>query len=195
VTRCNAGRTWPAVDEAGRYPADLSSSRIRDVMRRLAIGAILIILQAAAPPAAWALTPTQATAAANKARAELQAKQRAEALAKAKADLAAKARVAAAAKSKTKAQTLLAVRAETNRRIEAARKAAEANAKVTSFRATGPTPAPGPLHHGPGQINSEHHLPGARHADVPGGHHADQAPIHPHGATHDHAPSHSSGSH
>jgi membrane protein involved in colicin uptake len=156
-------------------------------MRWIVIGAILIISQAAALPAASALTPTQATAAANKARAELQAKQRAEALAKAKADIAAKARADAAAKSKAKALTLLGVRAETSRRIEAARKAAEANAKVTSFRATGSSAAPGPIHRGPGQANSERHVSGARHSDEP---HA-----RPHGATHDHATSHSSGAH
>jgi hypothetical protein len=133
-------------------------------MHRFAIGALLVVALAAAMPVAKALTPTQSTAAAIKAKDDMLARIRAQALVKAKADAAAKARIDAAAKTKIKIHTLFTVRAETTRRIEAATKAAEANAQVTSFHAT--SSGPHTLGHGPGKLAI-----GVHHTDADHGHH------------------------
>jgi hypothetical protein len=117
-------------------------------MRHILFGTVTIFALAIGAPETPALTPAQSTAAAMKAKADAQAKLRAEALAKAKAEAAARARAESAARSKVKISTALSVRAETMRRIEAATKAAEANARVTSFRAISTTPRT--LSHGPG---------------------------------------------
>src|SRR5215470_8002239 len=138
-------------------------------MRRFLFGTVTVFVLAACLPAAQALTQSQATAAAMKAKADALAKSRTEALAKAKADAAARARADSAAKIKVKISTALSVRAETMRRIEAATKAAEANAQVTTFRATSATPRT--LSHGPGA----HDVVAHRHNTVPGRQHAPSA--------------------
>jgi hypothetical protein len=120
-------------------------------MQKFAIGAALVFALTATMPA-QALTPTQSTAAATKAKADVLARTKARALAKANVDAATRARVEAAAKTKVKFQTLLNVRAETKRREEAATKAAEANAKATSFQATSSPTTPHKLAHVPGKV-------------------------------------------
>jgi hypothetical protein len=152
-------------------------------MQRFAIGATLVVLLAASVPAVQALTPTQSTVAATKARADLLAKTKAQALAKAKSEAAVKARVDAAAKTKVKFQTLLNVRAETKRRVEAATKAAEANAQVTSFRATSSPSAPHKPAHAPGTLAVGAHHPNGDHEHHDGDHE------HHRGATTEHAAS------
>jgi colicin import membrane protein len=80
-----------------------------------------------------ALTPLQ-TATATKAKADALTRITTQTQTKAKADAAARARIDALAKAKAHTTSVLNVRAETQRRIEAATKAAAANAQVTSFR-------------------------------------------------------------
>jgi len=138
-------------------------------MRHILFGTVTFFVLAIGAPASLALTPAQSTAAAMKAKADAQAKLRAEALAKAKAEAAARVRAESAARSKVKISTALSVRAETMRRIEAATKAAEANARVTSFRAISTTPRT--LSHGPGA----HDVVAHRHNTVPGRQHAPSA--------------------
>jgi hypothetical protein len=147
-------------------------------MQRFAIGATLVVLLAATAPAVQALTPTQSTIAAMKARADLLAKTKAQAVAKAKAEAVVRARTDAAAKTKVKFQTLLNVRAETKRRVEAAATAAEANAQVTSFRATSSPTAPHKPAHAPGTLAAGAHHPDGDHA-----HHHDGEHEHHRGAT------------
>jgi hypothetical protein len=82
--------------------------------------------------AAQALTPLQSAAA--KAKVDALARIKLQAQTKAKADAVTKARSDALTKAKARALSALNVRAESQRRIEAATKAAMANAQVTSFR-------------------------------------------------------------
>jgi len=138
-----------------------------------------------AVPSARALTPTQSTAAAMKAKADALARIRVQTSAKTKADAAAKARVDAAAKTKFKFQALLNVRAETKRRVEAATKAAEPNAQVSSFRATSSPTASHKLAHLPGKLTvGPHHHPDGVHD-----HHHEGDHDHSHGAATEHAAS------
>ena len=142
-------------------------------IRQSAFAAILLVVFAAEVPAARALTPSQSTAAAMKAKADTQARLRTQALEKVKADAAARARTDAAAKTKVKSLTLMSVRAETMRRIEAATKAAAANAQVTSFHATS---SGLPINRNPGTEHREVDLPRAdtdhvhRHGSASAGH-------------------------
>ncbi len=80
------------------------------------------------PVHAW--TPSQSAAVAAKARADALARARAQAAAKARTDAAAKARVDATAKSKAFAIARQSVRTETQRRTEAADKAAQAQVQI-----------------------------------------------------------------
>ena len=107
-------------------------------MLRLAMRAgfaIAVVLACAS--SASALTQTQSTAAASKVRADALALQRARSLAKSKAELRIRADVVAT-KVRVKNLTLLSIHAETRRRMEAATRAAEANAKVMSFHSASP---------------------------------------------------------
>jgi hypothetical protein len=130
-------------------------------MRRLTTGAILVGVLAASVPDVQALTPVQSSAAATKAKADLLTKQRAQELAKAKAEQEAKARADAVAKAKIKILTVRSVEAEIQRRVEAERKAAEANAKVTAFRAASSKSTPSTFGRAPAGHDVDGHHPEA----------------------------------
>jgi hypothetical protein len=89
--------------------------------------------------------------------------------------------VDAAAKTKVKFQTLLNVRAETKRRVEAATKAADANAQVTSFRATSSPTAPHKRAHVPEKL-----AVGPHRSDGDHNHHQEVNHNHQHGAETNH---------
>ena len=82
----------------------------------------------AVPVHAW--TPSQSAAVAAKARSDALARARAQAAAKARADAVAKARTDATAKSKAFAIARQSVRTETQRRTQAADKAAQAQVQI-----------------------------------------------------------------
>lgn len=77
-----------------------------------------------------ALTPSQSTAVAAKARADASARAKAQAAAKARADALAKAKTDAVAKSKALAMARQGVQLETKRRTQAAERAAQAQVQI-----------------------------------------------------------------
>jgi colicin import membrane protein len=102
-------------------------------MRQFSFRSVLILALTSCATTAQALTPLQSATTA-KAKADALAKTKLQAQTKAKADAATRARSDALTKAKARFISALSVRVETQRRSEAAMKAAVANAQVTSFR-------------------------------------------------------------
>jgi colicin import membrane protein len=96
--------------------------------------AVSLVLAALAPAGlavpVHALTPSQSAAVAAKARADALARARAQAAAKARADAVAKARTDAVAKSKALTIARQSIQSETQRRTQAAEKAAQAQVQI-----------------------------------------------------------------
>jgi hypothetical protein len=110
------------------------------MIMRLAIG--LMLLLAVWQSAAHALTPSQSADALAKTRAQAAERLKAQAAIKERNDALAKARADVLTRAKVRIISAASIRAETNRRIDAAEKAAKANAQITSFRAGPPTSHP-----------------------------------------------------
>ena len=92
--------------------------------------AVAAIAPAGLAVSVHALTPSQSAAVAAKARADALVRARAQAAAKARADALAKARTDAVAKSKALAMARQSVQSETNRRTQAAERAAQAQVQI-----------------------------------------------------------------
>jgi hypothetical protein len=102
--------------------------------RQIAILSMLAMPVMAFATPAKALTTPQSTMIAAKAKADALARFRAQALIKGKADAVVRARADAVEKAKIKVVTAFSIHAEVAARQEAAAKAAQANAQITSVR-------------------------------------------------------------
>ena len=112
----------------------LSTTPGRGHMAMKRILRVLVAVAAIAPAGlavpVHALTPSQSTAVAARARADASARAKAQAAAKARADALAKAKTDAVAKSKALAMARQGVQSETKRRTQAAERAAQAQVQI-----------------------------------------------------------------
>jgi hypothetical protein len=116
--------------------ARVDATGIPNMNRTFAVSLVLAAIATAGfPMAVHAVTPSQSGSVAAKARADALARARAQAAAKAQIDALAKARTEATAKSKAFAITRQSVHVETQRRVEAAETAAQAQAQIKAASA------------------------------------------------------------